>query len=153
MMLVVVCASTFASYPARAQRVQFSKALSSEEVQCFRQLFEASHWNIMPQWENEMLSDAKVGRVYLDNNRNRAYLYLIEGNGWCGSAGCKLLIGEPDTTGVCRLLYENDGSENFAVLRHRDHGYRRLYTPCEVRFDGRQYHQIHPACPSLDAPR
>ena len=100
-----------------------------------------------------MLAAAKVAPAYLNGNGRKDYFYLIEGEGWCGSAGCKLLIGETRRDGICRLLYDDDGLDNISLLRQRDHGYRRLYTPCEVRFDGRQYQQLHPACPTVDVQR
>lgn len=152
-LLIVFCTSICFPSDGRAERVRFSKMLNADEIRCFHQLFEASHWNILPRWENEMLSVAKVARVDLDDDRRKEYVYLIEGNGWCGSAGCKVLIGQSDTASVCRLLYDNDGSENFLVLQQRDHGYRRLYTPCEARFDGHRYLQLHPQCPTVGVRR
>jgi hypothetical protein len=39
------------------------------------------------------------------------------------------------------------------VLQQRDHGHRRLYTPCEARFDGHRYLQLHPQCPTVGVRR
>jgi hypothetical protein len=36
------------------------------------------------------------------------------------------------------------------VLPRRDHGYHRLYLPCEVRFDGEQYQQLRDECPNVN---
>ena len=80
------------------------------------------------------------------------YAYLFDNIGWCGSAGCALVIGETNG-GRCHLLYDGYGWYTFTVLRLRDYGYRRLYLPCEARFDGRQYKQLHPACPTVDVQR
>jgi hypothetical protein len=45
------------------------------------------------------------------------------------------------------------GDKSFTVLRRLDHGYRRIYAPCEARFDGQQYQQLHEDCPNPDVPR
>ena len=153
LMLMTVFYAAYLSHGAHAERVRFSVALSPDEIHCFRRLFQASHWNILPQWESDMLSAAKVGRVDLNGDRHNEYVYLMEGNGWCGSAGCKLLIGEKDRSGDCRLLFDGDGFRNFEVLQRRDHGYRRLFSPCEVHFDGRQYRQIRSECPAAGVER
>lgn len=64
------------------------------------------------------------------------------------------MIGERRKDHRCHLLYVSDGSEHAIVaLRRRDHGYRRLYTPCEARFDGKQYRQVHEECPTIDVQR
>jgi hypothetical protein len=39
------------------------------------------------------------------------------------------------------------------ILDRRDHGYRRLYAPCELYFDGRQYQQAREECPNDDVRR
>ncbi len=78
---------------------------------------------------------------------------MIEGEGWCGTGGCPLLIGEVRKKNTCRLLYDDAGFDNISVLPRRDHGYYRLYRPCEVRFDGRHYRQLHPECPTVDVQR
>jgi hypothetical protein len=64
-----------------------------------------------------------------------------------------MLIGELRPNGNCHLLYEASGGSAFTVLRRRDHGYRRIYTLCEARFDGHQYRQLHEDCPNLDVCR
>lgn len=65
-----------------------------------------------------------------------------------------MLIGEVGAKGECHEIYHGAGFEAaITVLRKRDHGYRRLYTPCELRFDGREYDQIHEDCPTIDVQR
>jgi hypothetical protein len=91
---------------------------------------------------------ARVAHAKLNHNRSRAFVYLFEDIGWCGSAGCALLIGEAHNNGLCHILYDGYGWYSFTVLNTRDYGYRRLYLPCEARFDGRRYQQLNPDCPS-----
>jgi hypothetical protein len=50
----------------------------------------------------------------------------------------------------CRMLYGYDSDGTFTVLRERDHGYRRFWSPCEARFDGRQYQLLHETCPNAE---
>ena len=76
-----------------------------------------------------------------------------------------MLIGEADKQGACHEIYSGSGDSRkpkltdtgfdpvMEVLRRRDHGYRRLYTPCELRFDGHEYQQIHDECPTIDVQR
>jgi hypothetical protein len=50
---------------------------------------------------------------------------------------------------VCHEIYDGAGFEHAtSVLAKRDHGHRRLYTPGEVRFDGRQCQQMRDECPN-----
>lgn len=87
------------------------------------------------------------------NNREQ-YIYIMHEFGFCGTAGCSMLIGEERHNGTCQQLYDGSGfTHAIAVLRKRDHGYRRLYTPCELRFDGHEYQQIHEECPTIDVQR
>ena len=97
-----------------------------------------------------MISIAEVATTRLNESGRTDYVYLFEADGWCGTAGCLLLIGEVQPDGACRLLYNEVGDKSFTVLRRRDHGYRRIYAPCEARFDGRQYQQVREECPNPD---
>lgn len=101
-----------------------------------------------------MIASALVARADLNDDGRKDYIFLIEGGvQWCGTAGCKLLIGQAGKGGNCHLLYDDDGGRNFTVLRARDNGYHRLYTPCEARFDGRLYQQLNPECPTATISR
>jgi hypothetical protein len=146
--LLGICLNALLGSAASAEKLHWTKKLTPDETRCFSQLFRASHWNDMPQWEKDMLGDAKVARVDLNGHGLKEYVYLIEGRGWCGSGGCQLLIGEARSDGVCHLIYDDTGFDNFTVLRSRDNGYRRLYAPCEARFDRRQYQQLNENCPT-----
>lgn len=98
-----------------------------------------------------MVKIASVASIILNNRGYPDYVYVLEdGIEWCGTAGCKLLIAEKGQDGTCHLLYDGVGDTSFTVLRHRDHGYRRIYAPCEARFDGHEYQQLHEECPNLD---
>lgn len=150
--LAIIGLSPLVANMAAAKRLNWSIKLGTDEVRCFDQIYPASQWNNSHS-EEKMLADAKVASGYLNRNGRRSYFFLIEGERWCGTAGCKLLIGEVEQAGICRLLYDDDGSDNIDILQRRDHGYRRLYTPCEARFDGQQYQQLHPECPTVDIQR
>ncbi len=65
-----------------------------------------------------------------------------------------MLIGERRIDGKCHLLDEGNGSGGeVVVLKRRDHGYRRLLTPCKIYFDGKWYQQIHEECLNADIHR
>jgi hypothetical protein len=130
---------------AQAQMLSFSEQLTFAQRVCVGHLLSASDW--MPEDQAEMLSIAQAATTRLSYAK-RAYVYVFEGRGWCGTAGCPLLIGEMGWDGMCRTLYDAFGDQTFTVLPQRDNGYRRIYAPCEARFDGRQYQQIHEDCPS-----
>jgi hypothetical protein len=139
--------------PASAGKLDFSRTLDAYERLCLDELIHASSWGNSPEFWNEMSRNAEVARADLNSGGHKDYFYLFEDRGWCGTGGCPLLIGEAEAKGTCRLLYDDAGFDNITVLQRRDNGYRRLYTPCEVRFDGKQYHQLHPECPTVNIQR
>jgi hypothetical protein len=103
---------------------------------------------------NEFIGAAVVARVNLKGASRNDFVFVFEVHGYCGSAGCASLIGERRPDGHCHLLSEGDGAGDVVeVLNRRDHGYRRLYMPCEFRFDGKQYQQVREECPTLDIRR
>ena len=142
---LAVCAST-----AAAQMTHFSKKLDRHQVDCLKRLWHASRWKYLPESYSEMMKITQVKTAMLNDRERPDYIYLFEDDGWCGTAGCPLLIGESQRDGNCRLLYDDMGDASFTVLRRRDHGYRRIYAPCEARFDGHQYQQLHEECPNLE---
>lgn len=145
-------AAALGSSHAIAKATEFSKLLTQEQSACLRVVIGSSHWGYSPQSGAEMPGIAQVATARLSDSR-RAYVFVFEADGWCGTAGCPLLIGEMQRDGACRLLYDGTGDTGFTVLHRRDHGYRRIYAPCEARFDGRQYQQLHDECPNPDVPR
>ncbi len=136
-----------------AQDLIFSRNLGDLQVYCLRKLLRVSDWRYLPKARPEMMKIARVATAMLNDRGRPDYVYIFEGKGWCGTAGCPLLIGELASDGSCRLLYDDMGDTSFAVLRRRDHGYHRIYTPCEARFDGRRYQAVHEDCPNPQTPR
>jgi hypothetical protein len=134
----------------RAQELSFSEKLNAAQTTCLRRLLNVT-WTA--QFRREMMEIGRVGTALLNNEGRPDYVFLFEADGWCGTAGCPLLIGELERGGACHLLYDGMGDKSFTVLRRLDHGYRRIYAPCEARFDGQQYQQLHEDCPNPDVPR
>jgi hypothetical protein len=134
----------------RAQELSFSEKLNAAQTTCLRRLLNVT-WTA--QFRREMMEIGQVGTALLNNEGRPDYVFLFEADGWCGTAGCPLLIGELERGGACHLLYDGMGDKSFTVLRRLDHGYRRIYAPCEARFDGQQYQQLHEDCPNPDVPR
>lgn len=100
------------------------------------------------------MSVAVFAQINLDGPARAHYIYIMDESSFCGTAGCSMLIGEIGRDRICHEIYSGSGFvEATEVLQQRDHGYRRLYTPCELRFDGRIYDQIHEECPTIDVQR
>jgi hypothetical protein len=152
-LLVLAGITVLSISTATAQMLSFSNKLTMQQVNCLSQLLRTSDWKYLPQSYSEMMKIAQVATAVLNNTEWLDYIYIFEAIGWCGTAGCPLLIGELGRDGVCHLLYDAAGDTSFTVLRRRDHGYHRIYAPCEARFDGHQYQQLHEDCPNLDVPR
>jgi len=143
-----------AASPATAQHISFKHELTAPEQHCLSQLLTRGDWRYVPQFHKKMRSVAMVARAHLSMNNREQYIYIMHEFGFCGTAGCSMLIGEERHNGTCQQLYDGSGfTHAIAVLRKRDHGYRRLYTPCELRFDGHEYQQIHEECPTIDVQR
>lgn len=136
------------------QQIHFARTLNGSERDCLTDLLRRGHWRLTPQFHREMLSVAVVARVRLGKGGREEFIYIMDEPSFCGTAGCSMLIGQLGKDGTCRELYDGDGLPYATdVLSRRDHGYRRLYTPCELRFDGREYRQIHDECPNIDVQR
>jgi hypothetical protein len=159
---VAIAILDLALRPAAAEKLEFSPIHTAAEKQCLADLLPNSRWRRSPEIHGEMMATAIAAKASLSVDRRTAYFYVFEGPGWCGTIGCTLLIGEVRSGGRCRLLYDGtgfayalrDGSEPIIeLLRARDHGYRRLYTPCETRFDGRKYQKLRAECSRLDVQR
>ncbi len=115
---------------------------------------DASKFAVVSRTErSELTATASVGRADLNGDGRKEYFYLFDDIGWCGSIGCALLIGQRQSDGVCHLLFSGSGWYTAEVLRPRDHRYHRLYLPCEARFDGKRYRQLHPECPTVAVQR
>ena len=149
---------------AAAEKLEFSSIHTAAERQCLSDLLRDSRRRDSREDHAAMMATAIAAEAKLSGDRRKAYFYVFEGPGWCGTIGCPLLIGEVRLGGRCRLLYDGSGFANglrdgggfkplMEVLRARDHGYRRLYTPCDTRFDGRQYRKLHAECSRLDVQR
>jgi hypothetical protein len=132
----------------------YRKHLTVSERRCLGELLKNGHWKDVPQFHREMMSIARGAEVQLDGPGRRHYLFVMGKHPYCGTAGCSMLIGEVENNGTCHEIYADSGSEiGSTVLPLRDHGYRRLYTPCEVRFDGREYRSVREECPNIDVQR
>jgi hypothetical protein len=135
---------------AEAKMLLFSERLTPTQAVCLRQLFSAGYWKDSPDLQAQMPSIAQAATTRL-SDVGKAYIYIFKGRGWCGTAGCPMVIGEMGRDGICRILYDAFGDTTFTVLPRRDNGYRRIYASCEARFDGHQYQQLNGDCPSPKA--
>lgn len=157
-MIIALCIA-FCSLPisdgvAKSRKLHWSKTLSSGEQACRDELILSGNLADPGTKEFRVLqAAARVARSDLNGDGRSEYFYLFEDSGWCGSAGCALIVAEGGTRGNCRPLFNGYGWFSTEVLRASDHGYRRLYLPCEARFDGRRYQQVHAECPTVDVQR
>src|ERR1700680_2018897 len=104
-LLIAIYLNEFFPSPASAaEKLAFRNNLETPERQCLAELIHASDWwKYTPQFADEMIRIAKVARTNLDGTDRTAYLYLFEDGGWCGTAGCPMLIGERQSDGRCLL--------------------------------------------------
>ena len=152
-LIKVVCLTVISSSCLAAKEIQLSKRITSAESLCLRELLREDHVYTTSVGEiDKLIGEASVARADLQGNRRRrAFIFVVEDIGYCGSAGCMLLIGERRPDGKCHLLAGANGAGGYVtVLRRRDHGYRRLYAPCELYFDGTQYQQVREECPNAN---
>jgi len=159
-LLFLLGAAFLAVFSARclaAEKVQLHKGLRAADSRCLRELFHQRFVDDLSASEiNKFIAETVFGRVDLKGDGLREFIFLIHDIGYCGSAGCLMLIGERRQDGKCHLLDEGNGAgvgDTVVVLDRRDHGYRRLYAPCELYFDGRQYQQVREECPTIDVQR
>jgi hypothetical protein len=144
-----------------ADRIVFGKSVTPADRQCLADMLRHGDWRLSPELHQEMIGAAVVARPDLKGNGLKQYIFVVTNS--CGTAGCSMLIGDIGGNGACREIYSGSGFDEIltgsglkpgmTVLRKRDHGYRRLYTPCELRFDGREYRQIHDECPNINVQR
>jgi hypothetical protein len=140
-------AVVYHSQPIAAEDLSFSKQLTSAQTHCLDDLLSTPAWAGRPDEKRELKSVAQVATATLGENGRPQYIYLFETFGFCGSAGCLMIIGEV-RGGVCHMLYDYESDGSFTVLRKRDHGYYRFWSPCEARYDGQQYQLLHQSCPN-----
>jgi len=151
---VSILALTVMANARAAEQVQFTRLLDDSERRCLGEILRNGHWRRTSQFHPEMLAVAVAAEVELKKDGRKEYIFVMADSSFCGTAGCSMLIGEDQGNGSCRELFDGSGfTHAIAVLNARDHGYRRLYTPCELRFNGHQYQQLHEECPTLDVQR
>jgi hypothetical protein len=156
-LLGAACLAVFSAGCLAAEKVKLRKGLTAADSRCLRELFHERFVDDLSASEvNEFIAETVFGRADLKGDGLREFIFLIHDIGYCGSAGCLMLIGERRQHGKCHLLDEGKGAgvgDTLVVLDRRDHGYRRLYAPCELYFDGRRYRQVHEECPTIDVER
>jgi hypothetical protein len=139
----------FSAVCIAAEKVRLSRALTVAELQCLGELLQQHFVHYPPASEiAEIIAKTKAGGTDLNGDGRREFVYLISQPGYCGSAGCWMLIGERRRDGKCHIFDSGNGDGGVLVLNRRDHGYRHLYTPCEIYFDGHQYQQMREECPN-----
>ncbi|MGE0259859.1 MAG: hypothetical protein AB7T18_14010 [Alphaproteobacteria bacterium] len=123
--------------------------MTDDERRCLSEALRTGEWRYSPDSYQPMMQAARVARVDLNQDGKKEYIFIAPEFDFCGTAGCSMVIAQADRRGMCHEIYDGSGFEHATrVLAKRDHGYRRLYTPCEVRFDGRQYQQMREECPN-----
>jgi hypothetical protein len=149
--LIVAGCSALLATDAHGQKLSWSKRLTIEDVRCLNELIRGSHYaDVTADERHKLARTVRVSHTDLNGSRRKNYIYLFDNIGWCGSAGCTVLIGERWADRLCHLLYSGSGWFTATLLSQRDHGYHRLYLPCEIRFDGRQYQDVHEDCPNAN---
>lgn len=140
---------------ASAETVHLSKKLTAVELRCLHDLLIQDSVRHPDADEiRRLITETSAARANLRGTGRRAFIFVIEDVGYCGTAGCLMLIGERRVDDKCHVLTAaNADGDEVTVLSRRDHGYRRLYAPCELYFDGQHYQQVHEECPNADVHR
>ncbi|HZK91676.1 MAG TPA: hypothetical protein VFC56_16165 [Stellaceae bacterium] len=114
---IAACLSFFALTCDAADKVNLSQDLTTDELRCLHELLDQSYSRAPPDPGeiSELVATAQVGRANLNPNRSEAYIYLFSHPGWCGSAGCLLIIGEDRSDGRCRMLYDDGNGFEQAI--------------------------------------
>jgi hypothetical protein len=138
-----------------AETLRLSKELTGPELRCLHDLL-TQYFVRYPGADaiRNLIAESSTARTDLRGTGEQAFIFVIHDIGYCGSAGCLMLIGERRFDHKCHILTaaNSDGGE-VIVLARRDHGYRRLSAPCELYFDGRRYQQVHEKCPNINVQR
>ena len=155
LLLGAACLNLLSFRSVAEEELSLHRRMTADEWRCFGELFRARPFDYVSAEElTKFAAETKVGRADLKGNRQRHFIFLTEDSGYCGTAGCMMLIGERRRDGRCHLLDEGHGDGDAVILLdRRDHGYRRLLTPCEIYFDGKWYRQVREECPNADVHR
>lgn len=138
----------------KGKLIEYKQPLTFDARHCLAEVLKTGSWRHSPQFHKEMMSIAGFAQINLSGITREQYVYVMKDFGYCGTAGCSMLIGEEGKDGICHEIYSGSGFEGaITVLSKSDRGYRRLLVPCELRFDGHEYQQIHEECPNADVQR
>jgi hypothetical protein len=85
--------------------VRLSKKLTGDELRCLRELL-MQHFVRHPGAEEirKLISETSAARADLRGHGKWAFIFVIEDVGYCGSAGCLMLIGERQRNRSCHML-------------------------------------------------
>jgi hypothetical protein len=120
--LIVAGCSALLATDAHGQKLSWSKRLTIEDVRCLNELIRGSHYTDVTADERHKLArTVRVSHTDLNGSRRKNYIYLFDNIGWCGSAGCTVLIGERWADRLCHLLYSGSGWFTATLLSQRDH--------------------------------
>jgi hypothetical protein len=154
LVLLILIFGTGSVTAGRARPTYYKQSLTIAAQRCLREILQTGNWRHSPDLQKKMMSVAVSAQANLDGPARKQYIYVMKDFSFCGTAGCSMLIGETSPGGSCHEIYSDAGSEvAITVLQQRDHGYRRLLTPCEVRFNGREYEKLHDECPNINVQR
>jgi hypothetical protein len=151
-MVLFVAMSANPTAVAHSNEFLSFRPLTAVAQRCLSQILKTGGWRYSPDFHDKMIAAAAFAEFNLNGVGRKEYLYIIDFS--YGTAGCAMLIGEPGNDGACREIFDGSGFRHaIQVLRKRDHGYRRLYIPCELRFNGHMYREVRWQCPTLDIQR
>ena len=136
-----------------AQEKALTDYLNDIVRQLRAEMLRDGHWRRSPQFHQVMLATAAAARVDLKGNGPKHVIFVMTDFSFCGTAGCSMLIGEERHNGTCHEVYDGSASPTRLLCCGNAIMATALYTPCELRFDGHEYQQIHEECPTIDVQR
>src|SRR5439155_27294928 len=116
-LLGVACVSLFGSGCLSAEKVKLHKGLTADEARCLGELFRERYVGDVSASElNSFITETVVGKADLKGDGRYQLIFLVHDIGYCGSAGCLMLIGEHRRDAKCHLLDEGKGASDTIVV-------------------------------------
>ena len=105
------------------QKIEFNKKASKELISTL--LKELNYNDPIPE-------TVYYDKFDLNNDKSKEHFLYFRGSGWCGSAGCRIVIVSKYGSKINSLLAVNGGEVN--ILNHKTQGYYDIAIKSKVNY-------------------